>query len=242
MPELPRGCGARKVCASPIPRLALPNSNSTDSSRGTGGGHWQKRPELPASGLLWTPSILCGLPLESLPPLRVRAPLHSPSPCLGLAPLLKFKGFKCKYFSFIDASCLQRAGFLAAQLYCPISFPYLGTGEPRGLGGRGQRGEGPKGEREQRLPWWFRSWKLPPRVLGLGRAEKPGSSGGGDGMPPKVGDTLQILGCSRRGKSWGGGLEAEVFFSFKKNKSHRPGAHWLPFSPFRVSPPTPPAF
>lgn len=99
MPELPRGWGARKVCASPIPRLALPNSSSTDSSRGMGGGPWQKRPELPVSGLLCTPSILCGLPLESLPPLRVRAPHHSPSPCLGLAPRLKFKGFKCKYFS-----------------------------------------------------------------------------------------------------------------------------------------------
>lgn len=55
-----------------------------------------------------------------------------------------------------------------------------------------------------------------PRVLGLGRAGKPGSEGGGDGMPPKVGDTLQLLGSSRRGKSWGGRLEAEVFFSLKK--------------------------
>lgn len=51
---------------------------------------------------------------------------------------IKFKGFKCKYFSFIDASCLQRERFLLAQLHGPISLSYLSPREPGcgvGVGG-----------------------------------------------------------------------------------------------------------
>lgn len=79
---------------------------------------------------------------DPLSPSRVRALLpQPPSPASAWPRHIKFKGFKCKYFSFIDASCLQRVRFLAVQLYCPISFPYLNTGEP-GVGGGGKREAG----------------------------------------------------------------------------------------------------
>lgn len=102
---------------------------------GMGGGHWWQNAQNYRLRVSVDLQQLCGLPQESL---LHPFPPHSPS--LGLALHLKFKGFKCKYFSFIDASCLQRARFLAAQLYCPISFLYQGTGEPGGL--RGGAGEG----------------------------------------------------------------------------------------------------
>lgn len=100
-----------------------------------------------------------------------------PTPCLGLALCIKFKGFKCKYFSFIDASCLQRACFLAAQLYCPISFPYLGTGEPGGLGEGVSRGRGAEAPELEAAPQGTVS----------GPVGSPGQRGwGGEGAPPKV--------------------------------------------------------
>lgn len=55
-------------------------------------------------------------------------------------------------------------------------------------------------------------------------------------MPPKVGDTLQLLGSSRRGKSWGGGLEAEVFFSLKKIKAVGPAHTGFLLVPFECPP------
>lgn len=130
---------------------------------------------------------------------RVRAPpSHPPSPCLGLACAIKFKGFKCKYFSFIDASCLQRARFLAARLYCPISFPNLGTGEPGGLEGRRGRGA--------LAPAAPLELEAAPRGTVSGVGQKGEGRGEGSGHPSRgwVGGTLQILGSRRRGRSWSG--------------------------------------
>lgn len=121
-------------------------------------------PQQPVLPLPPTPS-LCPPGSEHLPSIH-------PPPGLGLACHIKFKGFKCKYFSFIDASCLQRAHFLAAQLYCPISFPYLGTGEPGGLWREG--GWLP------RPPW---SWKLPPPTLGPVSGVGWGALGHREGAP-----------------------------------------------------------
>lgn len=134
---------------------------------------------------------LCG-------PLGVAAPPPSttPPPALAWPRRIKFKGFKCKYFSFIDASCLQRARFLAAQLYCPISFPYLGTGEPGGWG----RGSAPAAGR---------GWKLPPGDPGWG------GWGGSPLSDSRLGRERQELG---RGQ-----LVAGVFFSYLKEiKAARP--------------------
>lgn len=65
MPDLPRGWGARKVCASPMPRLAWPNSNSTDSSRGMGGGPWQNyQPQ----GFCGPPAFCAASPWSHYPP------------------------------------------------------------------------------------------------------------------------------------------------------------------------------
>lgn len=161
-------------------------------------------------------------------PLRAptsRCPLPSPTPsppALAWPRRIKFKGFKCKYFSFIDASCLQRARLLAAQLYCPISFPYLGPGEP---GGRG---------RGARLPRRGRSWRPPPgdRVGGGGA----GWTGwGGVGW----GGRLSDAGPGEAGAGAGAVGGRGVLFSFRRNKGSPPRAHRLPFSPRRVSPPRP---
>lgn len=143
------------------------------------------------------------VPSTSLPSIH-------PPPGPGMACHIKFKGFKCKYFSFIDASCLQRARFLAAQLYCPISFPYLGTGEPGGLRGEGALAPVAAMELEAAPP-------PPPAPLGP-------VSGVGWGVPgqrergrrrvslPKLGSTLQILGSQRSGRRLGGGGRQWVFF------------------------------
>lgn len=58
--------------------------------QGMGRGHWQQKcPELLASGPLYTPSNLCGLPKESLSPLRVRAPPPFTLPLLWPGPAFK---------------------------------------------------------------------------------------------------------------------------------------------------------
>lgn len=81
MPELPRGWGPRRVCASCRARPALANSNPTDSSGVTGEGHWcQRRPELPASGL-------CGPPAACEASPGVTAPLEGPSTPPSTLPL-----------------------------------------------------------------------------------------------------------------------------------------------------------
>ena len=176
---------------------------------GGGGCHrWQRNSKLPASGPSWTPSSLCCLSPTTpslCPPGSKHLPSIYPPPGLGLACHIKFKGFKCKYFSFIDASCLQRARFLAAQLYCPISFPYLGTGEPGGLWGEGALAPAATVELEAAPPPW---------VLCLGWVEEPQVRGGGwrRASLPQLGSTLQILGSGRSGRRWGGGGRQWVFF------------------------------
>lgn len=141
---------------------------------------------------------------------RSRCP-PPPTPCLGLALCIKFKGFKCKYFSFIDASCLQRACFLAAQLYCPISFPYLGTGEPGALGEGVSRGRGAEAPELEAAPQGTVS----------GPVGSPGQRGRGEeGAPPRSGGTFQI-----------------PFSPYLKRGKQPALAQWLPFSPSQVSPP-----
>lgn len=65
---------------------------------------------------------------------------EAPSPPAWACPCpVKLKGFKCKYFSFIDASCPW------SRLYRPISSPYLGLESLRGaVGGGGERGRLPE--------------------------------------------------------------------------------------------------
>lgn len=170
-PEIPGGWGAREgLCISRGKATRLAWADWNPAWVGVTGGRMSRTT---ISGSPWTPSSLCGLPQESL---LHPFPPHSPS--LGLALHLKFKGFKCKYFSFIDASCLQRARFLAAQLYCPISFLYQGTGEPGGMGGWGERGVADGGGKQRPLRW-FQSRKLPPRVpCSAGMGWGAGSKGG----------------------------------------------------------------
>lgn len=145
-------------------------------------------------------------------------PSIHPPPGPGLACHIKFKGFKCKYFSFIDASCLQRARFLAAQLYCPISFPYLGTGEPGGLRGEGALAPVAAMELEA----------APPRPAGScvwGGLGSPRLEGAGaeEGIPPQAGEHPSDSGLPEEWQEVGGwGPSVGILLLKHKNKSSRP--------------------
>lgn len=73
-----------------------------------------------------------------------------------------------------------------------------------------------------------------------------GAGGGGDGIPPKVGDTFQILGSKEKRQGLERGqLEARVFFSYLKKIKAIGRAHTgFLLAPFECPPPTPtpPAF
>lgn len=189
------------------PRPVLSVASDLQELAGGGCRQWQRNSKLPASGPSWTPSSLCCLSPTTpslCPPGSKHLPSIHPPPGLGLACHIKFKGFKCKYFSFIDASCLQRARFLAAQLYCPISFPYLGTGEPGGLRGEGGLAPAAAVELEAAPPPWACVWG----GLGSSRSE----AGGGGGRPsPSWGAPFRFW--APGGAAGGGGAGAVSGYS-----------------------------